>query len=145
MARAQGSANFAGSLEVLAGAPIDARLVVNTKTDLTDPTSYSYKYIGMIVSVKDEGNAYILTADDTTDLANWKLIGSGGGGSSVQSDWNQTDTEALDYIKNKPTLGSAAAKDSTNTVTQGSTNLVEAGAVYNYINTQIVNALNTPY
>lgn len=27
-----------------------------------------------------------------------------GGGSSVQSDWNQTDSTASDYIKNKPTI-----------------------------------------
>ncbi|SHJ44399.1 hypothetical protein [Fibrobacter sp. UWP2] len=30
---------------------------------------------------------------------------------NVQSDWNQTTTTADDYIKNKPTLGTAAAKD----------------------------------
>ena len=30
---------------------------------------------------------------------------------NVQSDWSQTTTTADDYIKNKPTLGSAAAKD----------------------------------
>ena len=35
MARTKGSANFAGSLEVLAGAPLDARSVVPTKADLT--------------------------------------------------------------------------------------------------------------
>jgi lysophospholipase L1-like esterase len=28
----------------------------------------------------------------------------GGGGSQVQADWNQADTSAVDYIKNKPTL-----------------------------------------
>ena len=30
------------------------------------------------------------------------LGGSGGGGASVQSDWNQTDETAADFIKNKP-------------------------------------------
>lgn len=35
-----------------------------------------------------------------------------------------------DDIINLPTLGTAAAKDSTNAVTQGSTDLVESGAVY---------------
>lgn len=31
--------------------------------------------------------------------------------SQVQSDWTQTDTSAVDFIKNKPTLGTASAKD----------------------------------
>lgn len=30
----------------------------------------------------------------------------------IQSDWNQTDTGAKDYIKNKPVLGALASKDS---------------------------------
>lgn len=76
MARSKGSANFSGSLEVLAGAPLDARLVVETKADLTAATSYPYKYIGMIVSVKSEQKAYMLIASDPTSEASWKAIGS---------------------------------------------------------------------
>ena len=35
----------------------------------------------------------------------WQQVGSGGGsGTSVQADWNQTDTMASDYIRNKPTI-----------------------------------------
>ena len=34
-----------------------------------------------------------------------------GGGSSVQSDWNQTDTSASDYIKNKPTITAQVQSD----------------------------------
>lgn len=49
---------------------------------------------------------------------------------NVQPDYAQTDTAADDYIKNKPTLGTAAAKDSTASVTENSTDLVESGAVY---------------
>lgn len=47
----------------------------------------------------------------------------------IQSDYDQSDNTKLDYIKNKPTLGTAAAKNSTNAVTDGSTALVESGAV----------------
>ena len=36
-------------------------------------------------------------------------------------------------LSNKPTLGTAAAKDSTNAVTQNSTDLVESGAVYSEV------------
>ena len=35
----------------------------------------------------------------------WVNLGAGGGGSTqVQSDWNQSDNTAVDYIKNKPTI-----------------------------------------
>lgn len=49
---------------------------------------------------------------------------------AVQSDWNQSDSSASDFIKNKPTLGTAAAKNSTDAVTEDSTDLVESGAVF---------------
>ncbi len=76
----------------------------------------------------------------------------------IQSDWNQSDNTKKDFIKNKPTipasqvnsdwnassgvaeilnkptLGTAAAKDSTNAVTQNSTDIVESGAVWSAIN-----------
>lgn len=93
MARSKGSANFAGSLEVLAGAPLDARAVVNVKADLTDSQSYTYVYVGMIVSVKSEGKAYILTAADFTDSNNWSELGSGGSGTGgvVEGYFNPTD------------------------------------------------------
>ena len=55
----------------------------------------------------------------------------------LQSDWNQTDTTAKDYIKNKPTLGTAAAKNSTGSVTENSTDLVESGAVKTAIDSAI--------
>ena len=37
---------------------------------------------------------------------------------------------SYDDLTNKPTLGTAAAKDSTNTITSGSTDLIEGGAVH---------------
>lgn len=49
---------------------------------------------------------------------------------AVQSDWDQSDSSASDFIKNKPTLGTAAAKNSTGAVTEDSTDLVESGAVF---------------
>lgn len=36
--------------------------------------------------------------------------------SQVQSDWNQNDTSASDYIKNKPTIDTALSSTSENTV-----------------------------
>lgn len=51
----------------------------------------------------------------------------------------------MDYsnLQNKPTLGTAAAKNSTNAVTQGSTDLVESGAVSAEIQTLTNQKLNT--
>ena len=71
----------------------------------------------------DELLAEKANADDLGDLASVDLDGAGstkflrGDGTwqkqtaQAQSDWNQTDSSASDYIKNKPTLGTAAAKD----------------------------------
>ena len=71
----------------------------------------------------------LMSASDKT-----KLNGIASGAEvNVQSDWNQTTTTADDYIKNKPTLGTAAAKNSTTSVTSGGTDLPTSGAVYTAI------------
>ena len=43
--------------------------------------------------------------------------GSGGGSTQVQSDWAETDTESVSYIKNKPTLSTVATTGSFNDLT----------------------------
>ena len=50
------------------------------------------------------------------------------GDPNVQPDWAQTDTAADDYIRNKPALGTAAARNTVSTL-DSSTDLAEAGAV----------------
>lgn len=93
---------------------------------------------------QDDGEVYLYDKTATPDEETGKFKKFAGGG-GAQADWNQVDDEAPDYIKNKPAIGSAAAKNSTNAVTEGSTNLVESGAVYNYIATEILGILNTPF
>lgn len=58
---------------------------------------------------------------------------------NVQSDWNQTTTTADDYIKNKPTLGEAAAKDVDTTIgsTTVSDKLPTTNAVKEYVSAQV--------
>ena len=51
-------------------------------------------------------NKSVLDGISSTDVANWNAAEP-----NVQSDWNQATATADDYIKNKPTLGTAAAKD----------------------------------
>ena len=49
--------------------------------------------------------------------------------SQVQTDWDESDSSAPDYLKNKPALGTAAFKNSIDAVVVDSRDLVESGAV----------------
>ena len=46
----------------------------------------------------------IKTINNESILGGGNINIQGGGGSQVQSDWNQSDNTAVDYIKNKPTI-----------------------------------------
>jgi hypothetical protein len=64
----------------------------------------------------------ILFTNGTTTTFN---VTNGSNATQVQSDWAQTDSRVVDYIKNKPTIDNAP--------TQNSTNLVSSGGVYSAI------------
>ena len=88
---------------------------------------------GQVLAWDDTANKWVNTTLATVaksgsynDLSNKPSIPA----AQIQSDWNQSDNTKADFIKNKPTLGTAAAKDSTNAITQNSTDLAESGAVY---------------
>ena len=51
--------------------------------------------------VKVPGGAFYLGDGLTVDSVT-RTVSAGGGGASVQSDWNQNDSTAADYIKNRP-------------------------------------------
>lgn len=91
MARSKGSANLSASLEVLAGAPLDAREVVQTKADLTAEDSFPYKYIGLEVYVVAENKRYRLIGNDPTDIENWEEVGAGASSVSDLTDVELTD------------------------------------------------------
>ena len=98
MARQKGSANFAGTLEVLAGGPLDARTRVPVKADLTASGQFPYPYVGLECYVVAENKKYRLIADDPTDPDNWEEVGSGGtglpsGGTQGQVLTKQSDTD----------------------------------------------------
>lgn len=86
MARNKGSANLAASLEVLAGAPLDARQTVQTIADLTAEGSFPYFYIGMETYVVADNKKYRFIGSDPTDIEDWEEVGSGGGDSSLTTD-----------------------------------------------------------
>ena len=52
---------------------------------------------------------------------------NGGSGTQVQSDWAETNTEAVSYIKNKPTISDAEIVIKQNNVTKGSFTLNQNG------------------
>ena len=99
MGKSIGSASIAASFDVLADAPLDSRTVVDVKADLTASGTFDYKYVGMPVYVKSEQKTYTLIGNDPTDIANWKEIGSGGGGETALDDL--TDVEITDPSDNQ--------------------------------------------
>jgi hypothetical protein len=73
------------------------------------------------ISYNDLSNKPTLFSGSYTDLTNKPTIPA----AQIQSDWNQTTTSALDYIKNKPALFSGSWNDLTDfPTTTGTENLV---------------------
>lgn len=58
----------------------------------------------------------------------WISGGGGSGGTQIQSDWNQANSSALDFIKNKPTIVSQSALDTeiTNRINADASTLASA-------------------
>lgn len=84
---------------------------------------------------------YVHTEENFSTELKGKLNGvEAGAEANVQANWTQSDSSKDDYIKNKPTLGTAAVKDSTNAVTANSTDLVESGAVKSAIDAAVASA-----
>lgn len=98
MARGKGTANLAASLEVLAGAPLDARDVCPTVEDLYAASNWPYKYIGMKTTVLATGDTYRLVDLDVTQESSWVKEGSGGGGHTIEGDdIAVTDRDTLNF------------------------------------------------
>lgn len=67
----------------------------------------------------------------TYNVTGLEISASGGGSAQVQSDWNQTDTTAVDFIKNKPTIPTAITVDTE--ITEDSQNPVTSAAIYQMV------------
>lgn len=82
-----------------------------------------------------------LSTNDYTTTEKNKLAGIASGAEvNVQSNWTQTTTTADDFIKNKPTLGDAAAKGVVTSISSDSANLPTVTAVKNYVATVVSGA-----
>ena len=100
MSRAKGTANLAASLEVLAGAPLDAREKVPTKADLYLAANFPYPYVGLETYVVSENKKYRLIGNDVTVESNWQEVGSGGGGgTTVVANPEGEATEELEKLQ----------------------------------------------
>lgn len=78
MARNKGTAIFAVNFEPTGQSPLDARLQVNTKSDLYTAYSSNNYYPDMVVTVKDEHAQYILIdVERIGEDAGWKRIDGG--------------------------------------------------------------------
>jgi len=87
MGRNKGTFNFSSTFEVLNKAPLDARLVVDIKADLIDPSTWRdavdlvWLFDGIVVSVvsdpsTDNNGLYFLTEVSTyTNYNSWTKIG----------------------------------------------------------------------
>ena len=86
MGRGKGNFGSVANFELKLARPFDARLVVDTKSDLVSASTWPsdgdtlYVYQGMIVSVADEGRAYMLVDPSkvtSSDYSGWKAVGGG--------------------------------------------------------------------
>ena len=105
--------------------------LVDGKVPASELPSYvddvlEYSSTSVFPETGEQGKIYVAT--DTNTSYRWS--GSTYIAITGQSDWNQTDTSAPDYIKNKPTLGTAAAKDMDDTLSGTSTNPVQNNTLY---------------
>ena len=94
MARNKGTFNFASNFEVLTKAPLDARMRVDTKADLTLPATWQdgnsniWLYDGAIVSVardssvENNGIWFLKLASGYDQIDNWEKAGTGSDGST---------------------------------------------------------------
>ena len=77
MALIKGAISFGSNFNIGAKGPIDARMRVEFKSDLTSVwTTDIPAFKGMFVSVLEDASLYILTTDDATSIENWKKVGA---------------------------------------------------------------------
>ena len=87
---------------------LEGKVDTDTLDDYYDKTEVDTALSGKVDAVTGKG----LSTNDYTDGDKDKLAGiTAGAEPNVQSDYSQSDSTADNYIKNKPTLGTAAAKD----------------------------------
>lgn len=83
---------------------VDDSTTTNKFTNATEKQTWNSKQDALVSGTN------IKTINNESILGSGNINIQGGGGSQVQSDWNQSDNTAVDYIKNKPDLSEYATK-----------------------------------
>lgn len=123
MSRNKGTAIFAVNFEPTGQSPLDARLVVSLKSDLTNSATYADNniYNGMVVSVLEDDSLWMLTnMSAVTSLASWKQIDSGATSSEIAALQEDIAQAQADIIANKVVKG-----DNSIAITQGTNTSVK--------------------
>ena len=112
---------------------------VKTMPNAEDAPSEFVMYIGATTADYTRGYIYrsVPSVVNGETVYNWVRQDVQPSHPYVQSDWSQNNSSANDYIKNKPTLGTASEKNFTDNVRPNSHDLVESNAVYNAISSSI--------
>lgn len=85
---------------------------------------------------KEQGKG--LSTEDYTTAEKTKLAGiEAGAEANIQSDWEQSDSTADDFIKNKPTLGSAASRSVVLSLSNAGSGLPTSGTVYSALENKV--------
>ena len=83
-------------------------ITINSTGGGTDFTPTQDNLYSAVADIIESGTNVSLTEDSTNKTITINSTASGGGGlTQLQSDWNQSDTSAVDFIKNKPTIPAA--------------------------------------
>ena len=118
------------------GKTIDTTVTANSSNLITSGGVYS----GLAGKVDKETGKGLSTNDFTTALKD-KLDGIEAGAEvNVQADWNQTDSTADDYIRNKPVIPPGVVVDTA--MSDSSANAVENRVIKAYVDTAETNAKN---
>ena len=75
-----------------------AEALIDLKENKADKTELNAKQDALVSGTN------IKTINNESILGEGNIVIQGGGGGQQQADWNQTDTTAVDYIKNKPVI-----------------------------------------
>lgn len=112
---------------------------VKTMPNAEDYQSETVMYVGTTTSTYTRGYIYRSVPSIVSGeiVYNWVRVDTQPSHPYIQSDWSQNDSTANDYIKHKPTLGTASEKNFTDKVRPNSHDLVESNAVYNAISSSI--------
>ena len=121
MSIVKNSIDFGSGFNITAQGPIDSRMVVEYISDLTTVwNSDAPAYEGMVVSVLEDGNVYVLKKLNSSnsgsneivsiesiysDIRNWKKIGSGGGSAIGEYSLPVMTNEMKNAALNDPNSG----------------------------------------